>query len=76
MKKYKQYYQDYYERYTEYMQEINKGTQLWEVRKLQKNYQYIVKVGENLGFLKMQLEEKYSLIFNAVHRVREGTEIA
>jgi hypothetical protein len=33
-------------------------------------------VGENLGYLKMILEDKYELIFNAVQRVREGTEIA
>jgi hypothetical protein len=51
-----QYYKDYYERFIEYMKEIKKSRELSEISSLHHNFDEIMKVGENIGLLKSEVD--------------------
>eukprot|EP00347_Sterkiella_histriomuscorum_P022896 403336749 len=75
MKKYRAFYQDYYERYTEFLMELENQRDLDQIDKLNENYEQIVRVGQNLGCVDKQIQDKYNLILDAIDIIREGTEI-
>ncbi len=72
--KYKQFYADYYERFTEFMQETTLPSEVDQISVMMNNYDQILRVAQNLGCLDAQIEEKYSLIKEAVRMVKMGGE--
>ncbi len=74
VKKYKAFYLDYYERFQEYLQELENQNDLDQISKLQTNYQNIVRVGQNLGCVDAQIQERYDHIKEAIQVVKDGTE--
>jgi hypothetical protein len=74
VEKYKQFYSDFYERFTEFMQETTLPSEVDQITPLMKNYDQIVKVGQNLGCLDKMIEDKYTMIKEAVRMVKMGGE--
>jgi hypothetical protein len=54
------------------MEEIKNPKEIYEIENLQHNYNEVLRVGENLGLFKTEVEEKYVRIKRAIERIKEG----